>query len=426
MVGHGTRTSMDETRREAEAAMEREEYPGRGLDHLYRFAGAIGTALDMSTLVDDALRPLLAMGQADKLLVALVGKEGAERMEIRRLGWDRNGDIDLGPAELTALGTDAAGYARTADLPPALRKLFSDTEGSWILVPLSAYGRKLGFLVLARSGPPFPSSTVELLNTAGRQFALSFENARLFSDLQRSYNQLVETQEQLIRSERLAALGALAATMAHEIRNPLATIFASLSQIRRHSKLSEDAQTLLEIAEEEALRLNQMVAGLLEFARPRAPRREEARPAEIVEELLRSLREGGSVPEGVALGLEPGAEDLIAELDPVLFKQAVANLVANALFAVQSGKGDIRVAIEKTKDNRDDLAVTVSDNGPGINPDVKHRIFEPFFSTKPSGIGLGLPLVKRIVEDHNGHVEVESFPGGGTRVRMVFRAVPAR
>lgn len=398
-----------------------EERLGLELDHLYRFAGTVGTNLNVETLITDTLGPLLTMAKAEKVFVALVEGDGFENSTMRQIGWDRQPQIESLPQAIDMLENDAAGYPSTGDLPSSLSRAFSDTEGAWALVPLFAYGQQLGLLVLSRTSEPFSVATLKLLNTAGRQLALAVENSRLFADLQASYRQLMDAQEELIKSERLAALGGLAATMAHEIRNPLATIFSALSQIRKHTDMSGDSATLLEIAEEEALRLNRMVGGLLEFARPKIPRFEEVRPADVVTEVINATLGKEDLPKGIELELVPGAGDIVTKLDPELLKRVLQNLTANAVAAVESGKGKITVEVKKT-DNEGEIIITVSDNGCGITTDVKHSVFEPFFSTQPSGIGLGLPIVKRIVEDHRGSVEIDSEEGAGTKVRLVFGA----
>jgi signal transduction histidine kinase len=185
--------------------------------------------------------------------------------------------------------------------------------------------------------------------------------------------------------------------------------------------MSGDSATLLEIAEEEALRLNRMVGGLLEFARPKIPRFEEVRPADVVTEVINATLGKEDFPKGIELELVPGAAGIETKLDPELLKRVLQNLTANAVAAVESGKGKIAFEVKKT-DNDGEIIITVSDNGCGITTDVKHSVFEPFFSTQPSGIGLGLPIVKRIVEDHRGSVEIDSEEGAGTKVRLVFRA----
>ncbi|MCP4605761.1 MAG: hypothetical protein GY847_35445 [Proteobacteria bacterium] len=392
----------------------------RELDYLYRFAGAVGSNLDVDTLLDDSLPTLLTMSRANRILVALFADKEAERVIIKQRGLPDLPEIELLPQTAAALGTDAVGYLDSKELPKPFNKALAATDGPWAVIPLSAYGRQLGLLVLGRSGETFDETTLKLLNTAGRQLAMAVENSRLFDNLQQSYGRLVDTQEELIQTERLAALGGLAATMAHEIRNPLATIFSSLSQIRKHAQITGDSATLLEIAEEEAIRLNRMVGGLLEFARPRIPRVVEIRPGDIVKEIIQTVSNSAEFPEGAELALAPEAEDIVATLDPDLFRRTIQHLVANSVAAIEPEKGKISIGIEEVIDPDEGISVTVCDNGSGINPEVFSNVFEPFFTTRPSGVGLGLPVVKRIVEDHGGFVEIDSAPGRGTRIQMLF------
>ncbi len=400
----------------------REEQLIEELDHLYRFAGAVGSNLDVETLIEDAQPALLSMGQAERILVALIANANAKKVTVHFKGFEALQKLELAPQVVLDCEAFAVGYQNTSDLPAPFSAILSGYSSQWAVVPLTAYGRQLGLLVLGRPDEPYSASTLKLLNTAGRQLALAVENSRLFGDLQRSYRQLMDAQEELIRSERLAALGGLAATMAHEIRNPLATIFSSLSQIRKHTQMSGDSATLLEIAEEEALRLNRMVAGLLEFARPRTPRFEDVRPMDIITEVVDATSSNPEYSDELQITVtpDPGTADIVAQLDPELFRQTIHHVLNNAMAALESGPGQVSLELEVREDPPKGISVTVRDDGCGISPEVRNNIFEPFFSTKPSGIGLGLPVVKRIAEDHDGSVEIDSTPGSGTEVRLFF------
>ncbi|MDJ0762566.1 MAG: ATP-binding protein [Myxococcota bacterium] len=394
---------------------------GLEMDHLYRFAGVVGSNLDEDTLLEDALSQLVIMARAERILVVLAPADRPERNTIKHRGWPTPPEVRFSPEEIEALGIDALSGVGLRELPLPLARAYPDLQMAWVIVPLHAYGRHLGLMFLLRSKKAYDASTLKFLNTAGRQLAIAAENSRLFGDLQSSYRRLIDAQEELIRQERLAALGGLAATMAHEIRNPLATIFSSLSQIRKHAHMVGDVATLLEIAEEEALRLNRMVGGLLEFARPQTPRPGEVWPAEMVRNIVSAIEREGEFPAGVAVDTNKCREDILAHLDPELFRQSMYHLVTNAVAAVDPGHGRIIVSLATTGDDNADLVVTVQDNGPGIAPELQPSIFEPFFSTKPSGSGLGLPVVKRIVEDHGGSIDLSSEPGNGTEFRLLFK-----
>ncbi|HUT77455.1 MAG TPA: ATP-binding protein, partial [Polyangia bacterium] len=286
------------------------------------------------------------------------------------------------------------------------------------VVPLWVHARLLGVVFLARVGRPFDATTLKLLTASGRQLALAIENSLLLDDLQQSYGKLMDDQEELIRAERLAAMGQLSATMAHEIRNPLATIFSAVSQIRKHASLDPVSRQLLDITEEEALRLNRMVTGLLEFARPRKPSFEVGRPRAVIAEAIRVFIEGQGVPEGVELVEVEGSDDLVAVFDTDLLQRAVGLLITNGVQAVEESGGMVQVSVEQDPDGVPGFGVIVSDDGSGIPREHLHRVFEPFFSTRPSGIGLSLPTVKRIAEDHGGTIEIGTDSGTGTQVRV--------
>lgn len=226
----------------------------------------------------------------------------------------------------------------------------------------------------------------------------------------------VRAQEQLVRRERLAALGELAAVVAHEVRNPLGVMFNSLGSIRRLLHLEGDAKLLLDIMAEEAERLNRIVSDLLDFAHP-------AMPAVRAEPLDRIL------DDAVAAAFSDSSPsiDVVREIDPELppvpvdarlFRQAVLNIAINAVHAMPNG-GTLTIRARRDPDLRT-ARIEIGDTGQGIVASDRRRIFEPFFTTKATGTGLGLAVVKRIVESHRGEVHVASTPGRGTTFAIVL------
>ncbi len=390
------------------------------LDHLYRFAGAVGTTVEIRDLLEDALEPLLAMAESTQVLVAVSEGEDAPLTVAEHRGWTTPPSFELSAEEIAALAPDTREYPDPQSLPEPFATLFAEHSGRYALILLRARGELLGFIVLVRTeGPQFGPATLRLLGIAGRQLALALESSKLFADLQRSYRQLVDMQEDLIRSESLSALGGLAATMAHEIRNPLSTIFSAISQVRKHAQVTGDSATLLDIAEEEVVRLNKMVTGLLEFARPRAPRLRPIKPADIAKDAVWSSIQNPEIPDNIEISLKPGGEELEGEFDPQLLERALHHLITNSAAAMDGQAGRIDVTVQPLVD-RQGVEVSVTDTGCGIPAKVRASIFEPFFSTKASGVGLGLSVVKRIVEDHGGTLEIDSATGTGTTVRLFF------
>lgn len=219
------------------------------------------------------------------------------------------------------------------------------------------------------------------------------------------------------RAERLASIGRLSAAIAHEIRNPLASISGSIEILRDQPGTDPESRQLMNIAVREVDRLNALVTSLLEYARPRGEERrrvdlgEEAR--EIVQAFEREHRE-----EHQPIRVEfQAAEEAGIDAAGGQVRQIVWNLLRNAAEAMPRG-GTIKVQVSAPHSTKADPLVTlvVADNGSGIPKADLDRIFEPFFSTKKTGTGLGLATVARIVDDHHGAVEVVSTVGVGTTV----------
>lgn len=229
--------------------------------------------------------------------------------------------------------------------------------------------------------------------------------------LRHSHAELRQLQNELTSKKQLAAVGELAAAIAHEVRNPLAVIVNAVSGLRRRGIRDEERGVLLDIVDEEAGRLNRLVGDLLRFARPV----NVSRSPVSIEEL--AGRSAAMLPSEYSLVIESGG-DHVVWVDPNLFRLVFDNLISNACQAMRDG-GTIRVGI------RDDLHSTVpsaliaiSDQGEGMAPEVQRRALDPFFTTRPSGTGLGLPIVQRIVEAHGGEVAIDSTRDAGTTVTL--------
>jgi signal transduction histidine kinase len=284
-----------------------------------------------------------------------------------------------------------------------------------LLAPLFVQERPWGVLeVLSDSLTASDASAVSLF---ALQVACALEVAESIEALESTNRDLTQAQHELVKRERLAALGELAAVMAHEVRNPLGVLFNSISSLRRviHTALErgelEQAEALLTIASEEAERLDRIVSDLLDFANPHPPRFEPASLPALIEEVsvaTRGHRDVGAV--AVRTEVEEGLPAV--EMDPRKLRQALFNVVMNALQAMP-GQGLLLLRARLD----DEAGVTwarvdVSDTGPGISAAVRERIFEPFFTTKAFGTGLGLAVVKRIIDLHGGQVMVSAQPQG--------------
>ncbi len=225
--------------------------------------------------------------------------------------------------------------------------------------------------------------------------------------------QFVALQERLHRNERLAAMGQMAATVAHEIRNPLGIIKSTAEVLRsRYGRSGEDE--LLEFIPSEVDRLNRLVNDFLTFARDRDY---ELIRADLVATLRRAVADVQNENRGAEMRIrfESEADSLEVAHNPDAIRQVVLNLIRNAVEAT-GGRGTVTVRINlETKWGKGQVKVSVVDDGPGIEGDTE-KIFEPFFTTKTSGSGLGLAVSKQIIEKHGGKIRVESRRGVGTAV----------
>ena len=235
--------------------------------------------------------------------------------------------------------------------------------------------------------------------------------------------ELRETQAQLLHSEKLAAIGSLAATVAHEINNPLTGIYTYIKLIER--KLGqgqygpediEKYRSYLDTSRREVERTTAIVQNLLDFTRPKEPTRKALNLVGIIEDCLAMLQNKLSLNNiKVSKQITP-LPDLQA--DPAHMKQVFINLLVNACEAMENGGTlTIRTGYDPSEGT---VSVVVSDTGVGIDRENLKKIFDPFFSTKEKGTGLGLSVVQGIIKRHNGQVEIDSTPGRGTDFRVIL------
>ena len=232
-------------------------------------------------------------------------------------------------------------------------------------------------------------------------------------ELQRVYAELQANVEKLKRAERLYAVGQLAASLAHEIRNPLEGISGAAALLSRNKVSGDNFQACLDIIQKESQRLNKLLTGFLEFARPRAPRYQPVDIGSVIDSVRLLVAQSTQGREAhISVELQPGLPEV--ECDPEQLKQVLLNILLNAL---QSSPPDGEIKI------RADLAgATVSlgvrDSGPGIPPAHFDKIFEPFFTTRDNGSGLGLAIAANIIRQHGGNLVAEPNPDRGMTFRI--------
>lgn len=237
----------------------------------------------------------------------------------------------------------------------------------------------------------------------------------VFQDITR----LMEMEEKVRRQERLATVGSLAAGIAHEIRNPLASLSGSIQLLQSELDLKGDDKRLMDIVLRETDRLNSIIGDFLDYARPKTPHKEPVSLASVVEETVLLLRNSPDCREGIAI-----VQDVVPSLrliaDPQHLRQVLWNLALNACQSMRGG-GTLTISANKAAPPSGDpdwCEITVADTGQGIPREFLNKLFDPFFTTKADGTGLGLAIVYRIIEDHGGAIDVESEPGKGSLFRI--------
>ncbi len=231
---------------------------------------------------------------------------------------------------------------------------------------------------------------------------------------------LMRTLEKRLRqSEKMAAIGQLAAGIAHEIRNPLAGISGSIELLKGGDSDAAQEEKLMNIVSREIDRLNNLITEFLDFAKPEAPMEDLVDLGHLINDTLQFLRnDPGTVPFGVQIDIEPDLK-ILGNKDKL--KQAILNIVVNAIQAMEKGTDpQLRINVKK---NGNWISLSIKDNGIGMSDALKDRIFEPFHTTKHKGTGLGLAITHSIVEAHKGDIVVNSEVGIGTEFLMNFKAL---
>jgi nitrogen-specific signal transduction histidine kinase len=252
-----------------------------------------------------------------------------------------------------------------------------------------------------------------------------------FKDL----TQVEQLEERERLRDRLASLGEMAAGIAHELKNPLAGIEVMAGLLRRQVPDSADAQALLADIISEAKLANAIVVELLEYVRPIRLQVERTTMADVIQQAV-TLADSKAPRGGVAVDIDVAPDVPVIDGDHHQLCQVFTNLVANAFEALE-GRGHVAIqavtglldedpALAGTASPARTVVIEIADNGPGVPPDLTDKIFDPFFTTKPQGSGLGLAIVRKIVDAHDGRIDVSSGAAGTRfRVTLPIRSRPA-
>jgi signal transduction histidine kinase len=323
-----------------------------------------------------------------------------------------------------------------------------------LVAPLVRGEDVVGMLVVRRRTPgAFAQNTADLIKTFAAQSAVAIENARLFKDVEASLEDLRTTQDRLVQTQKLASLGQLTAGIAHEIKNPLnfvnnfSGVSAELIDELREAlgRMTGDDKTRSEITEltntlrdnldkivQHGKRADAIVKNMLLHSREGSGAHRLVDANALVEESLNLAYHGARAEKpGFKINMERSLDPAAGQVDvyPQEITRALLNLISNGFYAATKRKeqdnceGYEPTLAFSTKDLGDRVEIRIRDNGPGVPPEVKEKMFNPFFTTKPAGEGTGLGLSIThdiIVKQHSGSIEVDTQPGEFTEVRVIL------
>ncbi len=284
-------------------------------------------------------------------------------------------------------------------------------------VPLKYKGKVIGTLTISHDEPErgFDLEDIRLLELLAPQMAVSVRNARLYQELQTIMEAERLAKDRLVRSARLAAVGELAAGVAHELNNPLTTVAGFVELVLDDLPEESPHHPDLELVLKESRRAREVVRRLLDFSRPGEGFRVSADVNDLVNDVVALINHLVHT-NGIDLQIILGAELPWIQVDRDQIKQVLLNLFHNAIQSMPRG-GMLTLQTEaEDRDNMPGVIIQVQDTGQGISPENLERLFEPFFTTRPpgKGTGLGLSVSYGIITDHDGVIDVESKPGQGS------------
>ncbi len=294
---------------------------------------------------------------------------------------------------------------------------------SFATVPLMGKGKVIGVVLVDNlyNQNPITEEDIHFLSMFANQAGLAIENATLYRNLEEVHQELKETQTFLVHLEKMVALGEMSTTIAHEIKNPLTSIGGFARRLDRNfpeaSREKKYSQTIIK----EVSRLEKILKDLLSYTRDESLIFKELDLRDVLEEslsmVIEEIRSGG-----VQLIKEYAERIPLIKGDALQLKQGFFNLINNACHAMKE-RGTLFLRVFPfSKNGSPCVRVEVEDTGRGIDPENLHNIFNPFYSTKESSLGLGLPIVHKIIASHRGQIEVDNHPGTGVKFIITLPA----
>lgn len=434
----------------------------RLLAHLMAVNEAIASSLDLSDLFRKVLEAAAQETRSTRGSIMLEDSESGELYIAESVGWDveEAKQVRIRPGEGIAgkvFAEDESLVVRDIQEDPRFHRPSGDQykTGSFLVMPMRTRKQKVGVLNLndKERDLPFTEADEEIVSILATQAAIVYDNARLLEEererskqLETALQDVGEAQEQLVHSERLAAMGQLAASIVHELRNPLHII---RGRVQLFLSLGDENEELkrktVNVALEQCDRLAGLVNNILSFSRKQESEARAVQINTVMENLLEFLQGVRGKRVEIHTEFAPDLPDLCA--DPNELEQVFMNLIINAFDALED-EGALRISTglmamsavlservagrphvlafrpEEMAVQGDLILVEISDEGPGISEDNLQRIFEPFFTTKgeSSGTGLGLAICRGIVEKYGGNILMTSREGDGVSVCVLLPA----
>lgn len=298
-----------------------------------------------------------------------------------------------------------------------VKKAYADSVRSGVLYNISYR------LLLKDGGVKYINERCETFYDSGGRPLRSVGTIHDITDRHRAEEELHSAQAELGRAKRLSDIGTLAAIVAHELRNPLATIGMAIVNIKRKSK-NPELETHFANIDKKIFESNQLINNLLFYSRLRPPHYERFDIRQLVREAIDAAKHYRA---GTSIGVDiDSLEGVIVEADPLQIKEVLNNIINNAGDAGRAEDGKLKVSGARENGF---VHIAVQDSGPGIDRETLARVFDPFYTTKPNGTGLGLPVCRQIMTFHGGSVELKSEPGKGTTADILLpvkKAAPAK
>lgn len=379
---------------------------------LWKSALALSEEILLDRLLKRLLQTLLEISGAQRAFLMLEksgelsieAQANLEKIQVSSLPLEKEDSLPQGViySAFRTGETIILSGKKTFHLFPSEEYRHKNPEISLLAMPVIKQKKPLALLYLEHSLPGiFSSDQIEILKILASQAAVSIENALLYQRLQRE-------MEEKRDMARMATLGELSTFFSHEIRNPLGAINLNFQKLSREAGLGSEYRDLVENIQGGIERIQKIMKGVLDYSRPLEPKKREEDLHLVLESALSSFRERIK-QKNLQIEKPPKTLPDFLSMDPSLILQVFTNLIDNSIEVLEAG-GEIKIDICREEDF---YRISFHDTGPGIPADSREKIFQPFFSTKKSGFGLGLALSKKIVEAHGGKIYAESPEGGG-------------